>query len=73
MGRVDGKACVVTGAGSGIAKAIAERLAEDGGNVLCVDVNGATVSERRRAFGKRAGLLTQSQQMSAIATKSMRS
>ncbi len=38
MGRVEGKACVVTGAGSGIGKAIAERLAEEGGKVLCVDI-----------------------------------
>ncbi len=39
MGRVEGKACVVTGAGSGIGKAIAERLAEEKGSVLCVDMN----------------------------------
>jgi NAD(P)-dependent dehydrogenase (short-subunit alcohol dehydrogenase family) len=39
MGRVEGKACVVTGAGSGIGKAIAQRLAEEGGKVLCVDLN----------------------------------
>jgi NAD(P)-dependent dehydrogenase (short-subunit alcohol dehydrogenase family) len=42
MGRVEGKACIVTGAGSGIGKAIAQRLAEEGGTVLCADINGAT-------------------------------
>lgn len=42
MGRVDDKACVVTGAGSGIGKAIAQRLAEEGGKVICVDINGET-------------------------------
>ncbi len=44
MGRVEGKACVVTGAGSGIGKAIAERLSEEGGKVLCVDLNGETAT-----------------------------
>jgi len=40
MGRVDDKACIVTGAGSGIGKAIAQRLAEEGGKIICVDING---------------------------------
>jgi NAD(P)-dependent dehydrogenase (short-subunit alcohol dehydrogenase family) len=44
MGRVEGKACVVTGAGSGIGKAIAQRLAEEGGKVLCVDLNAEAVA-----------------------------
>lgn len=44
MGRVAGKACVVTGAGSGIGQAIAERLAEEGGKVVCVDINPETVA-----------------------------
>lgn len=55
MGRVDGKACVVTGAGSGIGKAIAERPAEEGGKVLCVDVNGATVSATAKSIQQAGG------------------
>lgn len=38
-GRVSGKACIVTGAGSGIGQAIALRLAEEGGRVLCADLS----------------------------------
>jgi NAD(P)-dependent dehydrogenase (short-subunit alcohol dehydrogenase family) len=55
MGRVEGKACVVTGAGSGIGKAIAQRLAEEGGKVVCVDLNAealaATVQNIQEAGG----------------------
>ncbi len=42
MGRLDHKACVVTGAGSGIGRAIAQRLAEENAQVLCVDLNSKT-------------------------------
>jgi dihydroanticapsin dehydrogenase len=38
-GRIAGKVCVVTGAGSGIGRATAIRLAEEGGSVLCADIN----------------------------------
>ncbi len=38
-GRVQDKACVVTGAGSGIGKATALRLAEEGGKVIVSDIN----------------------------------
>ena len=44
-GRVDGKVCVVTGAGSGIGRASAERLAEEGGLVLAADID-ATAAAR---------------------------
>ena len=43
-GRIEGKACVVTGAGSGIGRAIAERFAQEGGRVVCVDRNQAAVT-----------------------------
>lgn len=38
-GRVSGKVCIVTGAGSGIGRATALRLAEEGGAVLCADLS----------------------------------
>lgn len=55
MGRVEAKACVVTGAGSGIGKAIAERLAEEGGKVVCVDVNGDTLTSVVEGIRKAGG------------------
>jgi NAD(P)-dependent dehydrogenase (short-subunit alcohol dehydrogenase family) len=59
MGRVDGRACVVTGAGSGIGRAIANRLAEEGGRVLCADVNGESAEETASSIGDAAsGLAT---------------
>lgn len=38
MGRLDGKVCVVTGAGGGIGRACSLRFAEEGGRLACADV-----------------------------------
>ena len=57
MGRIEARACIVTGAASGIGRATAERLAEEGGQVLCVDVDGdgaRDAAERIRANGGTA-------------------
>jgi NAD(P)-dependent dehydrogenase (short-subunit alcohol dehydrogenase family) len=56
MGRVAGKACVVTGAASGIGKAIAERLAEEGGKVLCVDIDGEAVDRTASGIQRSGGV-----------------
>jgi NAD(P)-dependent dehydrogenase (short-subunit alcohol dehydrogenase family) len=52
--RVAGKVCIVTGAGSGIGRATATRLAEEGGRVTCVDVDEGAVRETARAIGDAA-------------------
>ena len=52
--RVAGKVCIVTGAGSGIGRATALRLAEEGASVTCVDVNGDGVRETAGMIGEAA-------------------
>jgi NAD(P)-dependent dehydrogenase (short-subunit alcohol dehydrogenase family) len=39
--RLAGKTAVITGAGSGMGKAMAERFAQEGARVLCADISGA--------------------------------
>lgn len=43
--RIEGKICVVTGAGSGIGRASAIRIGEEGGRVLCADINDESANE----------------------------
>jgi NAD(P)-dependent dehydrogenase (short-subunit alcohol dehydrogenase family) len=45
MDRIEGKSCIVTGAGSGIGRATAIRLGEEGGRVLCVDLDESAAGE----------------------------
>jgi 2-hydroxycyclohexanecarboxyl-CoA dehydrogenase len=45
MGRLDGKIAIVTGAGQGIGKAIAAKLAAEGATVVVTDVDGATAGQ----------------------------
>lgn len=43
MARFDDKVVLITGAGSGIGKASAERIASEGGSVVCVDLQAEAV------------------------------
>ena len=44
-GRIQDKVCVVTGAAAGIGRAVAARLAEEGGRVALADVDLAGAEE----------------------------
>ena len=55
MGRIEGKACIVTGAASGIGRATAARFAEEGGQVLCVDVDGEGAREAAEQIRANGG------------------
>jgi NAD(P)-dependent dehydrogenase (short-subunit alcohol dehydrogenase family) len=70
VGRVSGKACVVTGAGSGIGRASAVRLAEEGGSVLVADIAAdplaETVAEIERAGGVAVAHLTDVSQAAEV-------
>lgn len=56
--RFEGKVALVTGAASGMGRAIARRLAEEGGSVLGVDVDGDGLAETASTAGGRVTTLT---------------
>ena len=52
--RLDGKTALVTGAGSGIGKCIAETYAREGARVALADINGDAAKSAARTIGNNA-------------------
>ncbi|HEY8089076.1 MAG TPA: SDR family NAD(P)-dependent oxidoreductase, partial [Polyangiaceae bacterium] len=55
MRRFEGRSIFVTGAGSGIGRATAERFAQEGGKVVCGDVNLPGAEETAATIRKAGG------------------
>jgi 2-hydroxycyclohexanecarboxyl-CoA dehydrogenase len=51
MGKLDDKVAIVTGAGQGIGRAIAEKLAAEGATVVVTDLNETTAKEVAEGIG----------------------
>jgi len=56
MRRFEGRVILVTGAASGIGRATALRLAEEGARLLCIDINGAGAEATAQAVSDGAAL-----------------
>ncbi len=55
MARLDGRVALVTGAGSGIGRAMATRLADEGAAVMCADVDEAGAQDTAARVAEHGG------------------
>jgi NAD(P)-dependent dehydrogenase (short-subunit alcohol dehydrogenase family) len=66
-GRLDGKVCVITGAGGGMGADAAMRFGEEGGRVVVADVDGAAAESVARQVGGLAAQVDVSEEASVQA------
>jgi NAD(P)-dependent dehydrogenase (short-subunit alcohol dehydrogenase family) len=57
LNRLTGKTCIVTAAGQGIGRAIAEAFHREGANTIAVDLNGAALAAWTEKAGVRSAVL----------------
>ena len=53
MNQLKTKVAIITGGGSGIGAATAERIAEQGASVMVTDINGAAAEQTARVIQQR--------------------
>ena len=57
MGKLSGQTALITGAASGIGKAVAIRLVEEGANVVALDRNADALADLSDHLGDRCSVL----------------
>jgi 3-oxoacyl-[acyl-carrier protein] reductase/pyridoxal 4-dehydrogenase len=56
MGKMDGRVAIVTGAAQGIGRAVAQRLADEGAQVVCCDLNSEGAERAASELPEAAGM-----------------